>query len=107
MVYSLSLSLSLCTLSLPPPPPHLPSLNYLLPILHLTEKAHSEELHLLLVESEGGAEMLSVEVASLHEKVASLEEECQDRCRMANEWYEALRVSWSIVRVLVSKGGGQ
>ena len=38
-------------------------------------------------------EMLSVEVAALQDKVASLEEECQDRCRMANEWYEALKVS--------------
>lgn len=47
----------------------------------------------MLVESEGNVEMLSVEVAALQDKVASLEEECQDRCRMANEWYEALKVS--------------
>ena len=41
--------------------------------------------------------MLSVELASLQEKVASLEEECQDRNRMANEWYEALQVSNNLV----------
>ena len=50
-----------------------------------------------MVESEGNVEMLSVEVTALQEKVASLEEECQDRCRMANEWYEALKVSECLV----------
>ena len=38
-----------------------------------------------------------MEVAALQEKVASLEEECQDRCRMANEWYDALKVGVAII----------
>ena len=46
----------------------------------------------MVVEGEGSVEVLSVEIAALQDKVASLEEECQDRCRMANEWYEALKV---------------
>ena len=41
--------------------------------------------------------MLGVEVAALQDKVVSLEEECQDRCRMANEWYEALKVSYNVL----------
>ena len=38
-----------------------------------------------------------MEVAALQEKVASLEEECQDRCRMANEWYDALKVGVAVI----------
>ena len=64
------------------------------------EKCRGEELRLLLVESEGSVEMLGVEVAALQDKVVSLEEECQDRCRMANEWYEALKVSYNIFSTL-------
>ena len=66
-----------------------------------TEKSRSEELRLLVVESEGNVEILTVEVAALLDKIASLEEECQDRCRMANEWYEALKVSTSkLIRLI-------
>ena len=59
----------------------------------------------MLVESEGNVEMLSVEVAALQDKVASLEEECQDRCRMANEWYEALKVNHYLESVRKYAGG--
>ena len=47
------------------------------------------------MEVEGNGEVLVVERDGLLQKVASLEEECQERCRLSNEWFESLKVSGS------------
>ncbi len=44
------------------------------------------------MEAEGCSEVLAVEREGLLSKVATLEEECQERCRLSNEWFEGLKV---------------
>lgn len=44
------------------------------------------------MEAEGNAEVLHVEREGLMQKVVTLEEECQERCRLSNEWFESLKV---------------
>lgn len=57
------------------------------------EKTSKQELEMKLMDMEGSLEVFSVTNAALEQKLSSLEEECQERCRMANEWYEKLKVS--------------
>ncbi len=56
------------------------------------ERSKAEDLEVRLLESEGCSEVLAVEREGLLSKVAALEEECQERCRLSNEWFEGLKV---------------
>lgn len=57
-----------------------------------SEKAHSEELQMQLLDSESNVEMLQMETSTLSQKVEALEEECEERSHQANTWYQALQV---------------
>ena len=57
-----------------------------------SEKAHSEELQMQLLDSESNVEMLQMETSTLTQKVEALEEECEERSHQANTWYQALQV---------------
>ena len=61
--------------------------------MYLIEKVAKQKMELGLVDMEGSLEVLSVTNSTLQQRLVSLEEECQERCRMANEWYEKLKVS--------------
>ncbi len=56
------------------------------------EKTRCETLELELLEMTGQLEVALLEVSTLQQKVDGLEEECQERNRMAKEWYDALQV---------------
>ena len=56
------------------------------------EKSRCERLEMDMLEEEGRAKVAEMDVASLQQKVATLEEECEDRNRMAKEWYDDLQV---------------
>lgn len=64
-----------------------------------------------MLEEEGRAKVAEMDVASLQQKVATLEEECEDRNRMAKEWYDDLQVrrqpcqGWSLSRKHVVSDG--
>ncbi len=62
----------------------------------LTEHDKNEALSARVLEAEGYLEVVSVEREGLLSKVAALEEECQERCRLSNEWFENLKVSQNI-----------
>jgi len=49
-----------------------------------------------VLEEQGRAQVAEMELASLQEKVEALEEECQERNRMAKEWYDDLQVSSTV-----------
>lgn len=57
------------------------------------EKARCEGLELEVLKSSGELEVAMMEISALQQKVAGLEEECQDQNKMAKEWYDALQVS--------------
>ncbi|XP_064399645.1 protein Spindly-like [Halichondria panicea] len=59
--------------------------------LLLEERSKAEDLEVRLLEAEGCSEVLAVEREGLLSKVATLEEECQERCRLSNEWFEGLK----------------
>ena len=59
---------------------------------HTVEHSKCEDLQLRLMEAKGNSDVLDVEREELLQKVASLEEECQERCRLSNEWFESLKV---------------
>ena len=59
---------------------------------HTVEHSKCEDLQLRLMEAKGNSDVLDVEREELLQKVVSLEEECQERCRLSNEWFESLKV---------------
>lgn len=63
-----------------------------------TEKNRSESLELQLLEVSGQLEVSLVEVSTLQHKLAVLEEECEERNKMAKEWYDALQVWRRLLR---------
>ncbi len=46
-----------------------------------------------LVEEKGRADVAEMECGSLQQKIVSLEDECEERNKMAKEWYDSLQVS--------------
>ncbi len=58
-----------------------------------SEREKTDALSVHLLEAEGYSEVVTVEREGLLSKVAALEEECQERCRLSNEWFENLKVS--------------
>lgn len=60
--------------------------------ISFTEKCRCEGLELELLEGKGLMKVAEMEVGALQQKITALEEECQDRNKMAKEWYDALRV---------------
>lgn len=58
----------------------------------VSERAQCEGLELELLEHSGQLEVAMMEISSLQQKIAGLEEECLDRNKMAKEWYDALQV---------------
>ena len=58
----------------------------------IAEKTRCEGLELQMLEVSGELEVALMEVGTLQQKVVKLEEECQDRNKMANEWFQALQV---------------
>lgn len=56
------------------------------------EKNRCEGLELQMLELSGQLEVAMMEIDTLQQKLAGLEEECQDRNKMAKEWYDALQV---------------
>lgn len=61
--------------------------------LYNGERAQCEGLELELLEHSGQLEVAMMEISSLQQKIAGLEEECLDRNKMAKEWYDALQAS--------------
>ena len=45
-----------------------------------------------MLEVSGQLEVAVMEVGSLQQKIVGLEEECEERNKMAKEWYDALQV---------------
>ena len=60
--------------------------------LYVLEKTRCETLELKLLESAGQLEIALLDVYTLQEKIVGLEEECQERNKIAKEWYDALQV---------------
>lgn len=51
-----------------------------------------------MLEERGRLEVATVENVALQEKLVGLEEECQERNKMAKEWYDSLQVHYYNVR---------
>ena len=51
-----------------------------------------EGLELEMMEKAGELEVAMMEITTLQQKIAGLEEECLERDKTAKEWYDAMQV---------------
>ena len=47
------------------------------------------------MEDRGQLELSTMEISALQQKTVGLEEECEEKSKMAKEWYDALQVQYS------------